>query len=161
MVGKWSADHLPSTYCPPTDHQISFKDPSKAPSTQVFFIMHFNKCCCCLLCDHSNRCALNSYFHKLQCTDHLPSTYRPLPDHIPTTSQPLFYSAACSILLCIYTPRYSQGFLVSHYSESNSCTSKPEKYSNQTTKYELRFFIFISNLLENATDLLLNLLLVT
>ena len=150
MVGKWSAVHLLTT-----------KDPSKAPSTQVFFIMHFNKCCCCLLCDRSNRCALNSYFHNLQCTDHLPSTCRPPTYHLPTTFQPLFYGASCSILLCIYTPRYSQGFLVSHYSESKSCTSKPEKYSNQTTKYELRFSVFISNLLENATNLLLNLLLVT
>ena len=116
MVGKWSADHLPSTYRPPKILQRSFKDPSRAPSTQVFFMMHCNKCCWCLLCDRSNRFALNSYFHNLQCTDHLPSTYRPLTDHIPTTSWPHSDHFPTTFLRCslfnitvyIYTKVYSR-----------------------------------------------------
>ena len=53
----------------------------------------FNKCSCCLLCDCSDRSALNSYFQNLPTTYrpptiHLPSTYRPPTDHLPTTYRP-------------------------------------------------------------------------
>ena len=68
VVGRWSVsgqpttyrpptDHLPSTYRPPTDHlpttyqptdhQRSFKDPSKDCFTKVFFIFHFRCFLCC------------------------------------------------------------------------------------------------------------------
>ena len=64
----------------------------------------FNKRSCCLLCNCSDRSALNSYFQNLPTTydpptnhlttdhlpttystDHIPTTYRPLTDHLPTT----------------------------------------------------------------------------
>ena len=50
----------------------------------------FNKRSCCLLCNCSDRSALNSYFQNLPSTywpptDHLPTTYRPPTSHLPTT----------------------------------------------------------------------------
>ena len=61
VVSRWSADLVPTTYRPLTDHLPT----TYRPST-----------------DH-----LPTTYPPL--TDHLPTTYRPSTDHVPTTYPPL------------------------------------------------------------------------
>ena len=88
VVGRWPADHLPTTYWlttywQPTNHLPTTYQPPT---------------------DH----LLTTYRPP---TDHLPITYWPLTTHPLTTYRPLFYGAACSQLPVCCLRSTSNGML--------------------------------------------------
>ena len=92
VVGRWSADHLLTTYQPSTHHPPTTNYPFMPwwiSCKTVDFTVKQTLALSTLKTNH-----LPTTYQPL--TDHLPTIYQPLTDHLPTTYRPLFYGAACS-----------------------------------------------------------------
>ena len=103
VVGRWSADHLLTTYQPSTHHPPTTNYPFMPwwiSCKTVDFMVKQTLALSTLKMNHLPTTYWPPTNHLpttyRPSTDHLPTTYRPSTDHLPTTYRLPFYGAACS-----------------------------------------------------------------